>query len=40
VTRADWEGKSVQPDVRVAEDKALETAQPLAAKAIRTVKTL
>jgi C-terminal processing protease CtpA/Prc len=34
VTHADWEGKGVQPDVRVNEDQALETAQALAAKAI------
>jgi hypothetical protein len=33
VTHADWEGKGVQPDVRVEEAKALETALALAAKA-------
>lgn len=38
VTGADWEGEGVQPDVRVAEDKALETAQALAAKAIAAAK--
>ena len=38
VTGADWEGKGVQPDVRVAEDNALETAQALAAKAIAAAK--
>lgn len=34
VTGADWEGKGVQPDVRVDEAQALQTAQALAAKAI------
>jgi len=34
VTGADWEGKGVQPDVRVDEAQALETALALAAKAI------
>jgi C-terminal processing protease CtpA/Prc len=38
VTHADWEGKGVQPDVRVDEDKALETAQALAVKAIAIAK--
>jgi C-terminal processing protease CtpA/Prc len=34
VTHADWEGTGVQPDVRVDESTALETAQALAARAI------
>jgi hypothetical protein len=34
VAGADWEGKGVQPDVRVDEARALETAQALAARAI------
>jgi hypothetical protein len=34
VTHADWEGKGVQPDVRVNEARALETTQALAVKAI------
>jgi C-terminal processing protease CtpA/Prc len=38
VTGADWEGKGVQPDVRVDEAQALETAQALAAKAIAAAK--
>ncbi|MFC5550856.1 S41 family peptidase [Massilia aerilata] len=40
VTHADWEGKGVQPDVRVGEAQALETAQALAAKAIAAAQTL
>jgi C-terminal processing protease CtpA/Prc len=38
VTHADWEGKGVQPDVRVDEATALETAQALAAKIIASRK--
>lgn len=34
VTGADWEGKGVQPDVRVDEAQALQAAQALAAKVI------
>jgi hypothetical protein len=38
VTHADWEGKGVQPEVRVDEKTALETAQALAAKATAAAK--
>ncbi len=31
VTKTDWEGKGIQPDVKVAADEALETAKKLAA---------
>ena len=35
ITKTDWEGKGVEPDVKVAADKALETAKKLAAEKLR-----
>jgi len=32
VTKTDWEGKGIQPEVKVAADQALETAKKLAAE--------